>query len=188
MRGIERDIILVIFSLLMLMIVIVIVAVRVWPLLKYGPFSPCWAVASSKVGELTLLPWEKEKSETITIGDCVSFLKFVNSRQGFCEEEEAKGYIIITPIMPKEEKKWYDYLKIWHIPGDIKDAIQKWWKEELGGIKEECINMDMPFCQELSLEGEEGGQKVYCITIKREKGCFAVSSIEGECEGKTAQK
>jgi|GEM_PF-6634111 len=190
MEGQTRTILLVIFGLLMLGIMIAIVAIRIWPMIRYGPFSPCWGVAVSKLGELKLLPWEKEKQETIQLGDCINSLHIITKdhlREEFKEycEETGESYMVMIPILPKEEQGVLKYLKIWEWPKMTIDKLKRWWKEDLGGIKPVCKVLDKPLCEN-EIELEAPG--TYCIKIQKEiqkekeKDCYRITAEEGSCE------
>lgn len=182
MRGQTRTIIIVIFSLVMLGVVVAIFAIRVWPMIRYGPFSPCWSAAVSKLGELTLLPWEKERQETFEFGDCVYKLYITNKPPRFEDcwladycESEGESYLFLIPIVPKEERGILKRLKIWEWPPE---KLKKWWQVDLGGIKAVCKVLDKPLCgEEMNLT-----PGIYCIRVEKKPDCYNFTVKEGRCE------
>jgi len=174
-KGITKTMVIVIFSIICLMIVITVVAVKFWPWIRFGIFSPCWASFTTKLNTLSG-PDFLRKPQKITIGDCVNGLYFFNKNEleSFMEEkgagldcnEKGKGFIAGTPYFPETESGW----NIFKLPKDVWENVVRYWKRNLGGVEAVCKSLDKPFNIN-GIEAREGpgtGEtKAFCIRIKK---------------------
>jgi hypothetical protein len=71
-------------SIILLLIVLGVFVYKVWPWVRYGPFSPCWAGAVSNVRVLSGYDLLRDPQD-VSLGDCIGGLYMVN--RGDLEEK-----------------------------------------------------------------------------------------------------
>ncbi len=118
MKGQDRSMLLVIFSITLLVIVLVFFVYSIYPYLRYGMFSPCWAGFASDLGSFSNIEFLR-KPQTITVGECASAIMFVNKDvprdyfeglEGYMDElnckSEGASYIIGFPRSNSDSIGW----------------------------------------------------------------------------------
>ena len=201
MRGIDRTMLLIIFSLFFLAIVITVAATVVYPMIRWGIFSPCWGSFSGQMGSFTTIEFLREP-QTITVGDCVGSIMFVNKeapdnyftginedymKELRCEGEGA-SYIIGFPTNDfKPDQVGWNVFK-W--PKKLWQEMKDLWLNELGGIGPICKIMDSE--KEFTKGSVQAvkDQGVYCIEIKltSDKKNYEVVIDDGSCKDSDRKK
>lgn len=194
MKGIHKTMIIVMFAAVMLIIVLIFFSAKIWPLIRWGPFSPCWGKFSSDMGTFSLIEYMRE-NQTVSIGDCVSAVMFVNKEvpEEYFEHVDpeyfgklisacgigGQSYIIGFPF-EKYEVGW----NVFKWPKKVWEEVKEFWKEDLGGIG--------PLCKIVDKEKRFVGNGVaivtdgeYCVNIKqseKNKDLLEIDIYEGSCE------
>lgn len=205
MKGIERTMILVIFAVLMLILVLAVFSLKVYPLIRWGIFSPCWGSFTSKMGSFTGIEFLR-KPQTIIVGECAGSIMFVNKEapneyfEGINEDymrelnckEDGASYVLGFPANElKPEKVGWNVFK-W--PKKVWQEMKDFWLHDLGGVKPICNVLDKerafidPKGKAIVYDPKEG-VKTYCIEVKltSDKKNYEVKIDEGPC-GKEDKK
>lgn len=184
-KGITVTTILVIASIVFLLITIVAVS-QLWPLVRYGPFSPCWGSAASRVNNLAGIDLLK-RPQTFSVGDCMSGIYFVNkgyldqTREHISEEEwdyigcdEGASYVLAVPVKNSGDLGW----NFWEWPEDVWKKLVEFWKNDIGGIKPICKVLD----REKPLENNVylNSTVTYCIKVEQNEDRSAYRVIKAE--------
>jgi hypothetical protein len=189
-KGDINSIIIIIGAVVLLLIVLGIFIYQMWPWIRYGPFSPCWAEAVASVNTLAGFDLLREP-QTIKLGDCLNALYLVNGDtldeiseeiKEFKKEldcpDGGKSYVIAVPILEGGEFSW---------------NIFKWPREALRELKErfyEKVGLKT-YCKILSRERPyknptpfKAGGKIYCVDIAKDKETetYTVYFCEGSCD------
>lgn len=184
--------IIVMFAAVMLIIVLMFFSAKIWPLIRWGPFSPCWAKVSSDMGTFSLIEYMREP-QTITVGDCVSAVMFVNKEvpEAYFDHIDpeyfnklncdigGQSYILVFPH-DKYEAGW----NVFKWPKKVWEEMKEFWREDLGGLVPLCKKVDNKkrFVGDGVAIVEEG---VYCIDIKEsktDKNLLEVKIDKGRCD------
>jgi hypothetical protein len=195
-KGDIDMVLVVIGSIVLLLITIGIFISGMWPAIRYGPFSPCYARAVSDTDSLSTFNLIREP-QTISLGDCVNAMYFVNDDflsqvsdrigKDFKEQVDCdpggRSYIITVPKLLETEYGW---------------NIFKWPKTLLNNFKEKLMGSvgGKAYCNILSREtyykssvafrGSNLNEKnnVYCVDIAKDKDTnkYVVYHCEGTCE------
>lgn len=172
---------LIIFAIFLLFSVFAIFFQEIWPIIRFGIFSPCWGVFVSDMNSVTFL---KSKPHSVTVGDCVDSFNFVNKRQlasSFRSLEcpaNAEGFLIAIPRFSETQSG----LKFWLWPEDLWEEAEQAWKERFGGIRPICKGLNKPFTAVPEpLYGPPSGSITYCIQIIEQETTFDLSIQVGKC-------
>ncbi len=196
MKGMERLFWKAILAMIFLIIFLTVFSTKVWPAIRWGPFSPCWGTFVGNLGSFSDIEFLREP-QTITIGDCVSAVYFVNKEVpieyfnsiGYDYGEEllcergGESYVIAFPRRKYEEEGW----NVFNWPEKVWEEAKKFWKEDLGGVSPICklLDKERGFVRpEYLVYDPNAGAKTYCIDIKltKDKDAYDIIKEEGACK------
>jgi len=195
--------ILMIIGGIFILLSVLVVGVSVYQSARWGP---CWANFNQEMGEIEKALEQKLKTQestevTITMGDCVSKLIFLDKKslddledkigKTFTEELkcparknqegeilEGSGFIIGIPYF--EETK--SGLKFWQWPKDYIENIVRSWQEKVRGIGPLCKGLDRGINLE-DIDGPgEGKTRTICLELSKiGDDKYGIDYREGVC-------
>jgi hypothetical protein len=188
-KGDVVTVLMIIGGILILLSVLVI-GVYVYHAYRWGP---CWTSFSQRMGEIEKafgkLKTQESSEVTITMGDCVGSLVFVNKdtfnkinkkyRDSFkCPEGE--GFFIGFPKDNEIKSGW----RFWLWPEDLWENLVRWWRGTARDIQPLCKSADREIEISDPVIGgpDEGKAKTLCLKIiKTTTDKYGISYEEGAC-------
>ena len=181
----SNQIMVVFFGVIMIILVITGVSYAFGPLVRFGPFSPCWGSFVSSFNVMTGIEILRNPQE-IRVGECVNSIHFVN-RDNVAKVAEELGYwwldcepdhpsyVIGIPWAGEEGTSFWDYFS-WD--KQVKQRVAEWWEKEMGGIKPVCKGLDKPFREEEHIRGPGlSASATYCMGLKKD-GEYYIAKIK----------
>ncbi len=172
----------VVFGVVIIIILSVASSHAFAPLVRFGPFSPCWGGFVSSFNIMTGMELLRSPQK-INVGECVDSVHFVN-RESVSKVAEELGYwwidcepghpsyVIGIPWANQNDKSWLNPFdwddKLW-------EKAKGMWQKEFGGIKPVCKALDKPFRKEKHIKGPGlSASASYCMGLKKDGDYYVV--------------
>ena len=177
---------------ILILLSILFIGISVYQTVRWGP---CWASFNQNLGEVETsleqkLMTQESDRVTVTMGECVGLLAFVNKEDLDEIETEGlsnalncpsgEGFIIGLPYFEETASG----LRFWRWHKDIAENIMKSWEEKVKGIGPLCKGLDKKFSELEPIKGPgEGKTKTLCLELsKLGDDKYGISYGVGACE------